>query len=128
MYSDNGHDHIGKDRGAEAHPFLGYNFRISELNAAVGLAQLTRLDDFLAIQEKHYRILRSALEGIEGLSFRKVPDGGVENYSFLNFFMASEAQAEKVHAALSAAGIDANGNICCKNKAFSNYPGRLGYE
>ena len=28
-FSDHGHDHIGNDRGAEAHPFLGYNFRIS---------------------------------------------------------------------------------------------------
>lgn len=36
-YSDHGHDHVGNDRGAETHPFLGYNFRISELNAAVGL-------------------------------------------------------------------------------------------
>jgi len=39
-YSDHGHDHVGKDRGAESHPFLGYNYRISELNAAVGLAQI----------------------------------------------------------------------------------------
>ena len=38
-YSDHGHDHVGSDRGAETHPFLGYNFRISELHAAVGLAQ-----------------------------------------------------------------------------------------
>lgn len=44
-YSDHGHDHIGSDRGAEAHPFLGYNFRISELHAAVGLAQFQRLDE-----------------------------------------------------------------------------------
>src|SRR5690606_21717697 len=44
-YSDHGHDHIGNDRGAEQHPFLGYNFRISEMNAAVGLAQLSRLDE-----------------------------------------------------------------------------------
>ncbi|MEL6484215.1 MAG: DegT/DnrJ/EryC1/StrS family aminotransferase [Bacteroidota bacterium] len=107
MFSDHGHDHIGKDRGAEAHPFLGYNFRISELNAAVGLAQLGRLDTFLALQEKNYGILRDALKDIEGLTFRKVPEGGVENYSFLNFFMASEAQARKVHSALGAAGIDA---------------------
>ncbi|MEL6304354.1 MAG: DegT/DnrJ/EryC1/StrS family aminotransferase [Bacteroidota bacterium] len=106
-FSDHGHDHIGKDRGAETHPFLGYNFRISELNAAVGLAQLARLDEFLAIQEKHYGIVRNALEDIEGLSFRKVPDGGVENYSFLNFFMASEEQARKVHSVLGVAGIDA---------------------
>src|SRR3984885_8538001 len=38
-FSDHGHDHIGNDRGADLHPFLGYNYRISELHAAVGLAQ-----------------------------------------------------------------------------------------
>src|SRR5690554_3292701 len=38
-YQDHGHDHVGKDRGAEGHPFMGYNYRISELNAAVGVAQ-----------------------------------------------------------------------------------------
>jgi 8-amino-3,8-dideoxy-alpha-D-manno-octulosonate transaminase len=38
-FTDHGHDHLGVDRGADLHPFLGYNFRISELHAAVGLAQ-----------------------------------------------------------------------------------------
>jgi 8-amino-3,8-dideoxy-alpha-D-manno-octulosonate transaminase len=51
-YSDHGHDHIGNDRGAELHPFIGYNFRISELHAAVGLAQFRKLDQFLSIQKK----------------------------------------------------------------------------
>ena len=32
-YSDHGHDHKGADRGADLHPFIGYNFRISELHA-----------------------------------------------------------------------------------------------
>ena len=45
-FSDHGHDHVGNDRGAETHPFLGYNFRISELHAAVGLAQVKRLPEF----------------------------------------------------------------------------------
>ena len=39
-YTDHGHDHKGIDRGADLHPFVGYNFRISELHAAVGLAQI----------------------------------------------------------------------------------------
>ena len=43
-YADHGHDHIGSDRGLENHPFLGTNLRISELNAAVGLAQLRKMD------------------------------------------------------------------------------------
>ena len=29
QYQDHGHDHVGSDRGAETHPTLGYNFRIS---------------------------------------------------------------------------------------------------
>ena len=61
-YQDHGHDHVGKDRGAESHPFMGYNFRISELNAAVGLAQLGKLDGILRTQKENYTILREALE------------------------------------------------------------------
>ena len=106
-YSDHGHDHIGDNRGAEGHPFLGYNFRISELNAAVGCAQILRLDEFLTIQKRNYFILRSALEKVDGVSFRRVPDGGVESYAFLNFFLPTEEKAKKAHAALAKAGVDA---------------------
>jgi len=106
-YSDHGHDHIGNDRGAESHPFLGYNFRISELNAAVGCAQVKRLDEFLEIQKRNYTILRNALAKIPQVTFRRIPDGGVVNYSFLNFFLPSEETTRKVHKALGENGIDA---------------------
>ena len=106
-YSDHGHDHIGKDRGAESHPFLGYNFRISELNAAVGCAQIQRLDEFIAIQKKNYTSIRKELEKIDGVTFRRVPEGGVENYSFLSFFLPSEELTKKAHKALGEAGVDA---------------------
>ncbi len=106
QYSDHGHDHIGKDRGAENHPILGYNYRISELHAAVGLAQIERLDDFIAIQKKNYSILRSALEKIPGISFRRVPNGGIENYSFLSFYMPSEEMARETIKAFSENGVD----------------------
>ncbi|KPM33610.1 Glutamine-scyllo-inositol transaminase [Croceitalea dokdonensis DOKDO 023] len=106
-YSDHGHDHYGMDRGAEGHPFLGYNFRISELNAAVGCAQIQRLDEFVAIQQKHYSILRNALSEIPEITFRRVPEGGVENYSFLNFFLPTEELARKAHLALGEAGVAA---------------------
>lgn len=105
-YSDHGHDHVGKDRGAEEHPFLGYNFRISELHAAVGLAQIARLDEFLKIQKRHYTILRNHLENIGEVTFRRVPDSGIENYSFLNFFLPSEKVARAAYNAITEAGID----------------------
>ena len=106
-YQDHGHDHIGTDRGAENHPFLGYNYRISELNAAVGLAQLDKLNRILKIQERNYSILREALSTIEGVSFRSVPESGIENYSFLSFFLPSNELAERAHKAMAEAGLDA---------------------
>lgn len=105
-YSDHGHDHIGSDRGAEAHPFLGYNFRISELNAAVGLAQIKRLDEFVSIQKKNYSVIREQLSEIPEIVFRKVPDGGEESYAFLNFFLPDLDSARKVMQSFKDKGID----------------------
>ncbi|MDT0557637.1 DegT/DnrJ/EryC1/StrS family aminotransferase [Ichthyenterobacterium sp. W332] len=105
-YSDHGHDHVGNDRGAETHPFLGYNFRISELNAAVGLAQVKRLPEFLAIQKKHYSIIRETLSKIPEIRFRTVPEGGEESYAFLNFFLPNADIASEVSKAFKTNGID----------------------
>ena len=105
-FSDHGHDHIGNDRGAETHPFLGYNFRISELNAAVGLAQFRRIDEFIALQKKHYKILRDALEPLDGVTFRSVPEGGEESCAFLNFFLEDLETARKVSKMFKANGLD----------------------
>ncbi|MDV7139045.1 DegT/DnrJ/EryC1/StrS family aminotransferase [Maribacter sp. TH_r10] len=105
-YSDHGHDHVGNDRGEEAHPFLGYNYRISELNAATGLAQIRRLDEFLDIQERNYSIIRKALEPIDNITFRTVPEGGVENYSFLSFFLPDGEKAKLAQNTLKEAGVD----------------------
>jgi 8-amino-3,8-dideoxy-alpha-D-manno-octulosonate transaminase len=106
-YTDHGHDHEGSDRGAETHPFLGYNFRISELHAAVGLAQVRRLPEFLSIQKKNYTVLREALSEIAEVNFRRVPDGGEESYAFLNFFLPDLEIARKASKNLKDAGIDA---------------------
>lgn len=105
-YSDHGHNHIGSDRGAETHPFLGYNFRISELHAAVGLAQIKRLNEFLMIQKKNYTFIREALSPIPEITFRTVPEGGEENYGFLNFFLPDLETARKASNALKEIGID----------------------
>ncbi|WP_025743097.1 DegT/DnrJ/EryC1/StrS family aminotransferase [Aquimarina pacifica] len=106
-YHDHGHDHVGNDRGAETHPFLGYNYRLSELHAAVGIAQLRKLDDTIALQKKHYTILRDAISTIPEVTFRRVPDTGVESYAFLTIFLPTEDLARKTHKSLGAHGVDA---------------------
>ncbi|PWL28550.1 DegT/DnrJ/EryC1/StrS family aminotransferase [uncultured Roseivirga sp.] len=107
-YTDHGHDHIGSDRGAESHPFLGYNFRISELHAAVGLGQIRKLDKILETQKKHNAIIKAALEKVEGITFRKIPDPQGDNASFLSFFLPTEELARKAHKALLANGLGGN--------------------
>ncbi|MGY0392632.1 DegT/DnrJ/EryC1/StrS family aminotransferase [Bizionia sp. KMM 8389] len=106
-YSDHGHDHVGSDRGAESHPFLGYNFRISELQAAVGLAQARRLDDFIAIQKKYHNVLQEALATIPEVTFRTIPEGGESSYGFLSFFMPDLETARQVMAEFKNGGVDA---------------------
>lgn len=106
-YQDHGHDHVGNDRGAESHPFLGYNYRLSELNAAVGIAQLRKLDQTIALQKKNYTILRNALTDIPEVTFRTVPETGVESYAFLSIFLPNETLARATHKALGAHGVDA---------------------
>lgn len=109
-YTDHGHTHIGNDRGAEEHPFIGYNFRISELNAAVGLAQARRLDDFVAIQRKHKKILKDTLATIPEVKFRRIPDEEGDSAGFLSFFMPTATLSNKVVDAFKSHGIDAYWN------------------
>jgi len=89
-FSDHGHDHIGNDRGLEQHPFIGYNFRISELHAAVGLAQIRKLDKFLAIQKKNHSQLKTILSGLPEISFRAIPDPAGDSCTFLSWFLPTE--------------------------------------
>ena len=104
-YTDHGHDHLGADRGADLHPFLGYNFRISELHAAVGLAQIRKLDQFLRIQKKNQSILKSYLAQVPGIEFRTVPDPTGDSGSFLSWFLPSQVDADKVLLAFKEVGI-----------------------
>lgn len=104
-YTDHGHDHKGVDRGADLHPFIGYNFRISELNAAVGLAQIRKLDTILAIQRKNNALLRSHLEQVQGITFREIPDPSGDNASFLSWFLPTVAQTQAVVEEMKAQGV-----------------------
>jgi len=90
-YSDHGHDHKGVDRGADLHPFIGYNFRISELHAAVGLAQIRRLKNILEIQKKNHAQLKSILAQVPEISFRRIPDPQGDSCTFLSWFLPTEA-------------------------------------
>ena len=105
-YADHGHDHAGANRGLDAHPILGTNFRISELHAAVGLAQLRKLDRILETQRRHKSRLKEALSAHSEISFRKIPDPAGDSATFLSFFLPDERRAREAASELAAAGVD----------------------
>jgi 8-amino-3,8-dideoxy-alpha-D-manno-octulosonate transaminase len=104
-YTDHGHDHLGTDRGADLHPFIGYNFRISELHAAVGLAQIKKLDTFLSIQRKNHSIIKNILSQIPEISFRKIPDEKGDSCTFLSWFLPTEEMTKGVVAEMKTQNI-----------------------
>jgi len=106
-YADHGHDHTGDDRGLEGHPVLGTNYRISELNAAVGLAQLRKLDYILKKQRAYKRAIKDALARFPEITFRRIPDEKGDSATFLSFFLPEESIASKIADNLGKAGVDA---------------------
>ena len=105
-YTDHGHDHKGgADRGADLHPFIGYNYRISELHAAVGLAQIKRLDEFLTIQKKNQTHLENILAQIPEITFRRVPDPEGDSCSFVSWFLPTAEITKAVVVEMKAQGI-----------------------
>jgi 8-amino-3,8-dideoxy-alpha-D-manno-octulosonate transaminase len=105
-FTDHGHDHLGADRGADKHPHIGTNFRLSELNAAVGLAQLAKLNRILDVQRTHKALLKEGLAGVSRLQFRDLPDPAGDSATFLSFLLPTEEEARQAAQALGAASVD----------------------
>lgn len=107
-FSDHGHDHIGSNRGMEQHPVLGFNYRISELHAAVGKAQMQRLEHVIAQSKKNKKIIKDILATTEGVSFRHMSDPEGDSATFLNYFLNSTEDAQKVVDQFAKDGIAGN--------------------
>src|SRR5690606_30806589 len=95
-YADHGHDHIGDNRGMENHPILGFNYRISELHAAVGLAQTRKVPHIREVNRKHKQILQEELSSVEGIGFSHLPDPSGDSATFLNLLLPDPKVAERV--------------------------------
>ena len=66
-----GYDHSHQTRrkpGIYDVPILGYNYRMNEVEAAVGLCQLAKLDHKLKIRETNYNALKNTLSEIDEIT------------------------------------------------------------
>ena len=108
-YHDHGHDHIPNPggRGGEGRSFVGFNFRMMELQGAIGLAQLAKLDDMIVSQKANKALLKNCAKAIPGVSFREILDPEGDTATFFAFMLESAAQAKAVNACLKEYGAGA---------------------
>ena len=62
------------------HDEIGYNYRMTNLQAALGLAQLEQLEQFIEIKEDNYNLYKEAVEEISGLTILDFKDDIRPNY------------------------------------------------
>jgi 8-amino-3,8-dideoxy-alpha-D-manno-octulosonate transaminase len=104
-FSDHGHMHIeGLPRGKDPRRMPGLNYRMSELTAAVGLAQLKKIDHILSETKKHKYTLKGMLKDLPGLEMRSFHDEDGAQGDTLIFSLETNALAIKLEQALMSAG------------------------
>lgn len=64
------------------HNEIGYNYRMTNVQAALGLAQLEQLESFIHIKYKNYELYRRLLEEVEGLNLIPFNENIRSNYWF----------------------------------------------
>lgn len=75
------------------HDEVGYNYRLPNLNAALGCAQMERLPEMLAIKAEVARRYRDFFEG-SGIRFVQALDGNVANHWLNAIVLDNEAERD----------------------------------
>lgn len=82
----------GRDRkGVFVHDSIGYNFCFTDLQAAVGVAQLRKFGTIMQGKRRVFEQYRKAFEGANGVTFMEPPANVVSNYWFMNVLVDDPA-------------------------------------
>jgi len=90
------------------HNEVGYNFRMTNIQAALGVSQLEQLPAFIRQKKENYAEYKKALAGVKGLELLGVPEGTSPNYWFYSLLIDKTVYGldrEALMSALSKSGI-----------------------
>jgi len=95
-FHDQGHSPLRGGVDVGKRPFIGLDFRMTELQAAVLLGQLRKLDQILGHLRTNKKRFKSLISDLPGLEFREITDPEGECATLLTTIMPSAEIAEKV--------------------------------
>jgi perosamine synthetase len=87
---------------------LGYNFRLGEIECAIGIEQLKKLGGFVATRQRIANRLSKGLDGLLGLRTPVVKPDCTHVYYYYPMILDIQAlgvSRDKIHAALKAEGV-----------------------
>jgi perosamine synthetase len=89
------------------HDRLGFNYRLSDVAAALGAAQAERLPELLAGRSRAAALYNEALAGIEGLTLPHRDEGGAKRSWFVYVVQVpARADRDRVMTTLAEQGIE----------------------
>ncbi len=99
-FHDHGHENNPNlPRWEDSRSGSGFNFRMSELQGAVGLAQLKKLNKVVESQREAAKRLMELLAPL-GIQFREEPTGSYSTFDSFVFFAESNSQAQAIRSEL----------------------------
>jgi len=95
-FHDQGHSPLRTGVEVGRRPFVGLDFRMTELTAAVLLAQLHKLDTIVSHLRANKRRFKAAIAGLPGLEFREITDPDGECATLLTVFLPTAQIARQI--------------------------------
>lgn len=92
--------------GRYNHVALGFNYRMTDIAAALGLVQLSRLDQIVEAKNRIVAAYRKLLAGAPGVSLPVVPEYVSQHSWYMFAVQVDEAIRDAVVADLKAKGVD----------------------
>ncbi|MGQ9531125.1 MAG: DegT/DnrJ/EryC1/StrS family aminotransferase, partial [Candidatus Bathycorpusculaceae bacterium] len=90
---------------------LGYNWRLQEISAAIGLTQLKRLKEIIKKRNEIAKYYDNKLSRISGITPLKTPSNIVNNYYKYVAFLDEDINREKLKEKLRAKGVRCSGEV-----------------
>ncbi|MDD5421796.1 MAG: DegT/DnrJ/EryC1/StrS family aminotransferase [Candidatus Omnitrophota bacterium] len=95
-FADHGHQcNPNFPRGEDTRRQAGFNYRMMELQGALGIVQLAKLDYAISQQKKNKAEIMAGIKNVKGLKFRSFNDAEGETADTLTFTVESVEKAKK---------------------------------
>lgn len=112
----------------ESYPILGYNYRMTDIQAAVGREQLTRLPEIIGRRRELASNYARLLVGIDGLGIPFEPEWARSNWQSYAVRLPEHCDQSQIMQAVLDQGIATRRGIMCSHRepAYRHHPWRAG--